>query len=110
MPPADVKNEIMAAFRGNKEVLLAILFGSYARGTQTEESDVDLIVVLKKRGISGSYSEMLNNRMRISNMLCALREKVPVDVLVYTRDEWDSVTKSKNDFIREVQQTGVVLS
>ena len=42
-----------------------ILFGSYAYGTPTEDSDIDLYVVTKDDYVPESFKEILNKGMRI---------------------------------------------
>ena len=59
--------------------LKIILFGSYAQGAPTEDSDVDLLVI--ERGLSNKLEEMV----RLRSLLRPLR--IPVDVLVYSEDE-----------------------
>ena len=59
--------------------LKIILFGSYAQGQPTEESDVDLVVI--ERDLSDKLGEMV----RLRRLLRPLR--IPVDVLVYSEDE-----------------------
>lgn len=86
-----------------------LLFGSYAQGTAQTESDVDLLVVLNKEGMSGSYSEMLENRKSVSQLLRELRKKIPVDLLVYTKDEWTALKSSDSSFIRQIEQEGIQL-
>jgi predicted nucleotidyltransferase len=60
-----------------------ILFGSYARGDATEDSDLDLMVI--ERELPNKFEEMI----RLKQVLRSLR--VPVDVLVYSEEyvkEW----------------------
>jgi predicted nucleotidyltransferase len=109
MLPRNLKNDIVVKVCSNKEVRRSILFGSYARGTPGAESDVDIVVILDKKGFSRSYTEMLETRMRISKPLLELRKKVPIDILVYTADEWEKMTQLQSDFIRNVQEEGVDL-
>jgi uncharacterized protein len=59
--------------------LKIILFGSYAHGKPTEESDVDLLVI--ERNLADKLGEMV----RLRRLLRPLR--IPVDVLVYSEDE-----------------------
>ncbi len=59
--------------------LKIILFGSYADGKPTEESDVDLLVI--ERTVPDKLGEMV----RLRRLLRPLR--IPVDVLVYSEDE-----------------------
>lgn len=60
-----------------------ILFGSYARGDATENSDLDLMV------IEPQLEDKLGEMVRLRQVLRPLR--IPVDVLVYSQDyvdEW----------------------
>ena len=56
-----------------------ILFGSYARGDANEDSDFDLLII--EREVTARRKESV----RIRRALRPLR--VPVDILVYSRDE-----------------------
>ena len=56
-----------------------ILFGSYARGDFTEDSDLDFLVILS--AVEDTFEEM----MRLERVLLTL--PVPVDVLVYSTDD-----------------------
>lgn len=56
-----------------------ILFGSYARGTERPDSDVDLLVI--EREIPDRIAEIA----RLRRLLSPLR--IPVDVLVATTDQ-----------------------
>jgi len=57
-----------------------ILFGSYAHGTPTEESDLDLLVIKD----SDSPSRLQNRKIR--KILSDLR--IPIDVIVKTPEEF----------------------
>ncbi|MCK5661181.1 MAG: nucleotidyltransferase domain-containing protein [Methanosarcinales archaeon] len=56
-----------------------ILFGAYARGDANEDSDFDLLII--EREVTARRKESV----RIRRALRPLR--VPVDILVYSRDE-----------------------
>ena len=58
-----------------------IIFGSYARGDQTEDSDLDLLVVYD------TISEKGRKMAEIRNAIGRLAPGVGVDVLVSTRSE-----------------------
>ena len=66
-----------------------VLFGSHARGTATEDSDVDLLVILPFKGRSVNQSVQM--RMR-------LRPGFPVDLVVRTPEtvSQSSFTSSSN--------------
>ena len=60
-----------------------ILFGSYARGDATEDSDLDLMVIEPQ--LKDKFGEMVRLRQALRPL------RIPVDVLVYSRnyvDEW----------------------
>ncbi len=104
--PEDFTAEILDALRDLRPAQV-IAFGSRAVGKASEESDLDLIVVLDKKGISKSYSEVLANRMLVQKRLRGVRTKMDVDVLVYTRDEWQRFLASRSSFAREIEETGL---
>ena len=58
-----------------------ILFGSYARGEQSADSDLDLMVVMDK--VKSTRSESVRLRGALRGLL------VPIDILVATTDQLD---------------------
>lgn len=77
-----------------------ILFGSYAYGTPTNDSDVDLLVVLQHQG-KGSH--------KAAEILCNIRPSFPVDVLVRTPEQIQQRLQWNDFFLREVLEKGKVL-
>ncbi|RWX52336.1 Nucleotidyltransferase domain-containing protein [Candidatus Electrothrix marina] len=86
-----------------------ILFGSYAGDSFTEESDLDLLVVLDSLGIAKNYDEKMRNKMLVRRKIYNLSKRIPIDLLVYTRGEYDIVLKSENSFCNEIKKTGKLL-
>ncbi|MCI5143839.1 MAG: hypothetical protein D3909_19380, partial [Candidatus Electrothrix sp. ATG1] len=54
-----------------------ILFGSYAADTFSEDSDLDLLVVLDSLGIAKNYDEKMRNKMLVRRKLYKLSKKNP---------------------------------
>jgi predicted nucleotidyltransferase len=77
-----------------------ILFGSYARGTVTEDSDVDLLVIGPFEG--RSVDKSVEIRMK-------LRPGFPIDLLVRTSDKVRQRMEMGDDFMREILEEGKVL-
>lgn len=77
-----------------------VLFGSYARGTPTDDSDVDLLIVLPFEG--KSVHQSVRMRMR-------LRPSFPVDLLVRTPETVRERIELGDCFMREILQEGKVL-
>ena len=79
-----------------------ILFGSYAWGTPTNDSDLDLFIVQKSREPRKSRQNFLRKKMVGSG--------VPVDLLVYTPEEVnESINKTRNLFIEDIVRNGKIL-
>lgn len=76
-----------------------ILFGSYAYGTPSRHSDVDLLVLIKGK--------------RVHDRALRIREAIdfsfPVDLLVRSPDEFSRRVRWGDQFLREIQEKGKVL-
>ena len=81
-----------------------LLFGSHSKGTETVESDIDLIIVSKsfRRKNIFQISQMING---IDRMLIKKLDK-PVDILYYSDKEWE---KGEGLIINAAKQEGIVL-
>ena len=79
-----------------------ILFGSYAYGTPTPDSDVDLLIVMKTRA---------KQKERYLTVARLLRPReFPVDIIVKTPTEIKRALSGKgNFFIQEIMSNGKVL-
>jgi predicted nucleotidyltransferase len=78
-----------------------ILFGSYARGTPTKDSDVDLLIIMP---VSGSKRE---KRIEIGVALHDIR--IPKDIIVATPDEVERRKNLVGTIIRPALEEGKVL-
>lgn len=78
------------------------LFGSYAYGKPTSDSDIDLCVLTEDSG-------------RKIDIMSAIREKIsfsavhPLDIIVYKPDEFYSRSNSKTSMESQILHKGVVL-
>jgi predicted nucleotidyltransferase len=77
-----------------------VLFGSYADGSATDDSDVDLLVVLPFEG--KSVHQSVEIRMR-------LRPSFPVDLVVRTPEKVRERLEMGDEFLREILEEGKVL-
>jgi predicted nucleotidyltransferase len=86
-----------------------ILFGSQAKDTATEESDLDLIVVLKSDVFPRTYREREAIYLEVARLLRDIRRNTSVDLIVHTQPMHDRFIEMNSLFAREVLQKGVVL-
>ena len=77
-----------------------ILFGSYAQGSVSEDSDVDLLVIAPFDG--RSVDKSVEIRMK-------LRPQFPVDLLVRTPEKVRQRIQMGDNFMREILEEGKVL-
>jgi len=86
-----------------------ILFGSHANGNPNRNSDIDLMVILDNNHVSKTYQERLDKRIFIRNLLLEINQKVPLDVLVYSKEELKIMKSHGNQFIDEIERTGKII-
>lgn len=104
----EIKDEILDCLKKEK-VHKIILFGSHAYGSPYSDSDIDLLIVSDNEGMSRTYKEYLKNKNSISKKLLKIRKKYPIDLIVYTKDEWAFLKSSGTSFIRTIEEKGVDL-
>lgn len=85
------------------DIVHVILFGSFARGTATKHSDIDLIIIMKT---DLRFFDRYNGIHR--TILDALRP-YPVEFFIYTPEEFKKMVESGNTFIKTVLKEGKYL-
>jgi predicted nucleotidyltransferase len=80
-----------------------ILFGSYAYGYPTEDSDIDLFI------IKNTDKRPIDRWVEVKRLLWDMERDVPISPLVYTEEELEERLKIKDFFVREILERGEVL-
>lgn len=80
-----------------------IMFGSYARGTAKKGSDLDLVVIKKTR------DHFLKRMREVGKILGQAKTGQSVDVLVYTPEEFEQLSKRWNPFFNRIAKDGKVV-
>jgi predicted nucleotidyltransferase len=80
--------------------LKVILFGSYAYGDPNSDSDVDLLVIMPRRGAGPKIA---------ARMILACPNRFPVDLLVRSPMEIRRRAALDDTFMHEVTTKGIVL-
>ena len=94
---AEIVRRIVATLHPEK----VILFGSYVYGTPSDDSDVDLLVILETR------SRPVDRYLAVSRLLRP--RPFPLDILVKTPEEITQALQKGDAFIREIMSQGRVL-
>jgi predicted nucleotidyltransferase len=92
----DFVNHVVRRFKPDK----VILFGSYASGRPTADSDVDLMVVMRHRGRSSD----LATKIRL-----ACPRTFPMDLIVRSPFKLREQAKDGDQFATEITSRGIVL-
>ena len=86
-----------------------ILFGSHANGTPNEHSDIDIMVVLDNYHVSKTYRERRDIKKSVRRLLLEVNRKIPLDVLVYSREELKMLKEYGNYFVDDIEKTGKII-
>lgn len=78
------------------------LFGSHARGTAGNDSDIDLLTVIPNSPAS-RYQRAVAARRELSAF------NLPMDIVVLTHDEWEKESKAPSSLSSTVAREGIAL-
>jgi predicted nucleotidyltransferase len=106
----ELKEELVRKIKAAEKVDKIVLFGSRALGTARGDSDIDLLVVIGHETVPGSFRERSANFLKISRAIRDIEKTQPVDLLVYTRPEFERIKASGNLFVRRVLREGIELT
>ena len=82
-----------------------ILFGSYAKGTQSEDSDLDLLIIEKE-----TFGKIRSRRKEINKIRSTLSEyRISKDILIYDLNEFNDWKNSINHIIGKSLREGKIL-
>ncbi|ATW28163.1 nucleotidyltransferase domain-containing protein [Candidatus Formimonas warabiya] len=90
-----IKNQIISSYNPSK----IILFGSYANGTATAKSDIDLCIIKNTN----------NKRKLLPDMYLNIESKKPFDLLLYTEAEWNECINDTSSFAYLINKKGIVI-
>ena len=101
MIDADKINEIISgiATRFNPDKI--ILFGSYANGTQKEDSDIDLLII--------QDSDLPPQKRGFDIRMSLIGSMIPFDILIYTNSEFENEKENIYSFINSAIKNSKVL-
>lgn len=83
---------------GAKEI---ILYGSYAKGEETADSDIDILV------ISETKERFYERQATVKRLIRDLKKKMAVSPIVLTPSEVERRLRMNDVFIKEIMDTGV---
>ena len=85
-----------------------ILFGSYAYGTPTKNSDIDLYIVTNDDFIPKNWREKINIKLKFSKLLRDLKQQYDIDLITHTKKMYEKFINSNSMFSKEIQKGQVI--
>jgi len=95
----EIVDRILKGYKPKK----VILFGSYAYGEPTDDSDIDLLI------IKNTDKRPIDRWVEVKRLLRDISRTVPIAPLVYTEKEIEQRIAIKDFFIQEILEKGDVL-
>jgi uncharacterized protein len=86
-----------------------ILFGSYSKGTNSGNSDIDLLVVTNDNFVFESFSQKMEIKLKIANALNPLRKYADIDLIVHTKPMYEKFIQLNSGFKKEILSSGSVI-
>ncbi|MCF7945994.1 MAG: nucleotidyltransferase domain-containing protein [Spirochaetia bacterium] len=83
-----------------------ILFGSINNGNFNEESDIDLLVILDIDKIPKTYEEKMEMKLELRKAIREVNRKIAIDLLVYTKKEFEILKIEGNNFFKDIIKNG----
>lgn len=91
---ADIIHSIINNYAPQK----IVLFGSYARGEAHEGSDFDLMLI---KETSKRFIDRIADVIQMNNTL------IPIEPLIYSPLEFETMKKEKREFIMTIEEEGI---
>ena len=98
-----ILSEVVEKLKSEYKPLRIILFGSYAYGDPTEDSDIDLLI------LKNTNKRRVDRFVQVKRIIYNPKCKIPVTPLVYSPEELAERLRIDDDFIREIIQRGKIL-
>jgi len=86
-----------------------ILFGSYAWGQPTADSDIDLYVVTRDDFMPATWRQKRDIVRTVSNRILDLRTRYAIDLLVHTKPMHRKFVEINSSFARQIMEEGTRL-
>lgn len=99
MTTKEIVLEIVSKIKNRFKPQKIILFGSYAWGKPTEDSDIDLFIIME--------SSLRRDKRALQVQKMFSQRTFPLDIIVYTPEEVKQSLERDNPFIREILNQGV---
>jgi predicted nucleotidyltransferase len=96
-------SEVVEKLISKYKPLSIILYGSYAYGNPTEDSDIDLLILKK------TNKRRVDRFIQVKKIIYNPNNKIPISPLIYNLKELEERLRIGDDFIKEIYKKGTIL-
>ncbi len=86
-----------------------ILFGSYAYGNPTKDSDIDLYVVTNNDFMPKTWKEKIEIEQKVSKAMRDIMKEYPTDLITHTKAMHEKFIEMDSMFSRKILNEGIVI-
>lgn len=79
-----------------------ILFGSFSKENVQYGNDLDIAVIIDSDVLPKTFDEKMKLRLKVRDAIYIISEKIPIDLIVYTKSEYEKLTELQQPFIKEL--------
>ncbi len=108
MLPTSLTEEIKSCLQNIKPFKI-ILFGSYAWGNPSSDSDIDLLVVTDDDFFPETFHDKNRLYLNVSYCLTELEKKYPIDLIVHTKAMHRKFIDRDSMFAKKIIKDGKIL-
>ncbi|KKP29498.1 MAG: Nucleotidyltransferase domain protein [candidate division TM6 bacterium GW2011_GWF2_30_66] len=94
----EVKNRLVKTYNP----LAIYIFGSYAWGSPTEDSDLDLLIIIDKSN-EKSYSRSIAGHKALFGV------GISKDIIIYTKEEFDKISENITTLGYKIKREGELI-
>ena len=98
-----ILNQIVEKLKKNYDPMKIMLFGSFAKGNNSEDSDLDILI------IKNTNKSPVDRFVEVKDLIYDPDRGIPISPLVLTPAELKKRLSLGDDFIKEILQDGIVL-
>ncbi|MFH1259471.1 MAG: nucleotidyltransferase domain-containing protein [Elusimicrobiota bacterium] len=98
-----ILSETVEKLERDYKPLKIILFGSYAYGKPTENSDIDLLI------LKNTIKNRVKRFVEVKKIIYSRNYRIPISPLIYNPKELKDRLKLGDDFVKDIIQKGVTL-
>jgi len=86
-----------------------ILFGSHAYGNPSDDSDIDLMIVVPLETSPSTHREKMDLYLHYNQFIKTFRKIIPIDLIVYTKATYERFIELNSMFSKEITNRGIIL-